>query len=87
MTQEVSKMFEAVSKVVLSAPKALQKTGLDLVNFGPFYGLETPLTSKLPSSHLIKHRHRQARHLKFELELKILSFFRLEHSISEVSAP
>jgi hypothetical protein len=25
-------MFEAVSKVVLSAPKALQKTRLDLVN-------------------------------------------------------
>jgi hypothetical protein len=34
-------MFEAVSKVVLSAPKALQKTGLDLVSFGLFYGSKT----------------------------------------------
>jgi hypothetical protein len=30
-------MFESDNKVVLSAPKTLQKTGLDLVNFGPFY--------------------------------------------------
>jgi hypothetical protein len=55
MTQEGSKMFEAVSKVRLSAPKALQTTGLDLVNFGPFYGLklsQTPLTNELPSHHL-----------------------------------
>jgi hypothetical protein len=41
MTQEGSKVFEAVSKVVLRAPKALQKTGLDLVNFGLFYGSKT----------------------------------------------
>jgi hypothetical protein len=34
-------MFEAVSRVVLSAPKALHKTGLDLVNFGLFYGSKT----------------------------------------------
>jgi hypothetical protein len=34
-------MFEAISKVVLSAPKALQKRGLDLVNFGLFYGSKT----------------------------------------------
>jgi hypothetical protein len=48
-------MFEAISKVVLSAPKALQKTGLDLVNFGPFHGSKpsgTPLISELPSYHL-----------------------------------
>jgi hypothetical protein len=32
-------MFEAVRMVVLCAPKALQKTGLDLVyRFGPFCG-------------------------------------------------
>jgi hypothetical protein len=37
MTQEVLKVFEAVSKVILSAPKALQKTGLDLVNFRPLH--------------------------------------------------
>jgi hypothetical protein len=41
MTQEGLKMFEAASKVVLSAPKALQKTGLDLVNFGLFYESKT----------------------------------------------
>jgi hypothetical protein len=48
-------MFEVVSKVVLSAPKALQKTGLDSVNIGPFYGSkpsQNPLTSELPSYHL-----------------------------------
>jgi hypothetical protein len=48
-------MFEAVSKVGLSTPKALQKTGLDLVNIGPFYGpkpSQNPLTSELPSYHL-----------------------------------
>jgi hypothetical protein len=48
-------MFEVVSKVVLSAPKALQTTGLDLVNIGPFYGSkpsQNPLTSELPSYHL-----------------------------------
>jgi hypothetical protein len=48
-------MFEAVSKVVLSAPKALQKMVLDLDHFGLFYGSKTflnPLTSELLSYHL-----------------------------------
>jgi hypothetical protein len=40
-------MFEAVSKVVLSHAKALQKTGLDLVNFGPFYGSKPSRTYPL----------------------------------------
>jgi hypothetical protein len=60
MTQEGLKMFEAVSKVVLSAPKALQKMGLDLVNIGPFHGSkpsQNPLTSELPSYHLKGKKH------------------------------